>query len=94
MIDWLNDPSLKNMDPVKKELFQHAANQVEGKHGNSMASTLMNLILSANKKGVRFSQEEITLILNIMKRDKSPQEKAQIDHMVHTVTNMTHKYKR
>lgn len=91
MIDWLNDPSLKNMDPIKKELFRQAASQVDGKQGNSMATTLMGLIMSANKRGIKFTQDEITLVLNIMKQGKSPQEKAQIDHMVHMVTNMAQK---
>ena len=94
MIDWLNDPLLKDMDPLKKELFRQAASQVDGKQGNSMATTLMNLIMSANKRGIKFSQEEISLILNILKQGKSPQEKSQIDNMVHMVTTMSKKHKR
>ena len=89
MMDWLNDPALKDMDPIKKELFRKAASQLQGKSGNSMASTMMTLITSANKRGVRFTQEEITLILNIMKQGKTPKEKQQIDQMVQMVTNMS-----
>ena len=94
MMDWLNDPALKDMDPIKKELFRKAASQLQGKSGNSMASTMMTLITSANKRGVRFSQEEITLILNIMKQGKTPKEKQQIDQMVQMVTNMSKMNKR
>lgn len=88
MIDWLNDPALQNMDPVKKELFKTAAAQTSGKSGNSMASTLMSIITSANRKGIRFTSEEITLILKIMKQGKSPQEQQQIDRTVQMVTSM------
>ena len=89
MMDWLNDPALKDMDPIKKELFRKAASQLQGKSGNSMASTMMTLITSANKRGVRFTQEEISLILNIMKQGKTPKEKQQIDQMVQMITNMS-----
>lgn len=92
MIDWLNDPALKNMDPVKRMLFEQAAKQVEGKSGNAMASVMMSLITSARRKGISFSPEEISLILNMMKQGKSPQEKQQIDNMVTMVTNMMKKY--
>ncbi len=89
MMDWLNDPALKDMDPIKKELFRKAASQLQGKSGNSMASTMMTLITSANKRGVRFTQEEISLILNIMKQGKTTKERQQIDQMVQMVTNMS-----
>ena len=74
MMDWLNDPTLKDMDPLKKELFSKAASQLHGKSGNSMASTLMTLITSANQHGVKFTSEEISLILNIMMLGKDNQK--------------------
>ena len=94
MMDWLNDPALKDMDPIKKELFRKAASQLQGKSGNSMASTLMTLITSANRRGIKFTSEEISLILNIMKQGKTPQEKQQIDQMVQMITNMSKMNKR
>lgn len=94
MMDWLNDPALENMDPLKKELFRKAASQLQGKSGNSMASTLMTLITSANRRGIKFTSEEISLILNIMKQGKTQQEKQQIDQMVQMVTNMSKMNKR
>lgn len=94
MIDWLNDPALQNMDPLKIELIKTAADQVAGKSGNAMPSVLMSLITSANRKGIRFSSEEITLILNILKQGKSEQEQQQIDRTVQMVSSMMNKYKK
>ena len=37
MIDWLNDPMLKNMDPIKVELIKTAAAQTSGKSGRALA---------------------------------------------------------
>ena len=94
MIDWINDPALKNMDPIKIELFKTAAKQVEGKTGNSMPAVLMSLITSANRKGIRFSTEEINLILQLLKQGKSEQEKKQIDKTVQMVSSMMQKNKK
>ena len=94
MIDWLNDPLLQNMDPLKKELIKTAAAQTAGKSENSLAPALMSLITSANKKGIRFSSEEITLILTILKQGKSPNEQQQIDRTVQMVSSMLSKNKK
>lgn len=94
MIDWLNDPLLQNMDPLKKELIQTAASQTIGKSGNSLAPVLMSLITSANRKGIRFTSDEITLILNILKQGKSPNEQQQIDRTVQMVSSMLSKGKK
>ena len=93
MIDWLNDPALQKLDPIKKELFRTAASKTMGKSGNSMATVMMSLITSANKKGIHFTPEEISLILSVMKRGKSPQEQQQIDRMVQMVMNMMKQYR-
>lgn len=46
---------------------------------------MLSLIVSANKRGIRFTPEETDLILAIMKEGKSDSEKKQIDHMVDSV---------
>ena len=66
MIDWLNDPMLKNMDPIKVELIKTAAAQTSGKSGRALAPVSMTLITNANKKGIR-SPDEISLILELIK---------------------------
>lgn len=85
--NWINHPDMENLDPIKLELIKNAAAQVNGKSGNSMATVMMALITSANKRGIRFTSDEVTLILEILKEGKSPQEKNQIDNMVKMVTN-------
>lgn len=84
---WINHPRMDNLDPIKLELIKNAATQVSGKNGNSMATVMMALITSANRRGIRFTPDEISLILEILKDGKSQQEIAQIDNMVKMVTN-------
>lgn len=88
MIDWINNPALKNMDPAKLELFKLAASQVEGKSRNAMAPIMMSLIMNANKKGIQFTPDEISLILQVLKQGKSPAEQQSIDQTVQLVQSM------
>ena len=94
MIDWLNHPLLENMDPIKIELIKTAASQTSGKSGNSLAPVLMSLITSANRKGIRFSSEEVSLILSILKQGKTPQEQQQIDQTIQMVSGMMARQKK
>ncbi len=91
MIDWLNDPMLKNMDPIKVELIKTAAAQTSGKSGRALAPVLMTLITNANKKGIRFSPDEISLILELIKEGKTQKEKEQIDRTIQMVISMLKK---
>ncbi len=85
MEEWMNHPAMKNLDPVKLELIRTAARQTKGKSGKELAPVMLSLIVSANKRGIRFTPEETDLILAIMKEGKSDSEKNQIDHMVDSV---------
>lgn len=91
MIDWLNDPMLKNMDPIKVELIKTAAAQTSGKSGRALTPVLMTLITNANKKGIRFSPDEISLILELIKEGKTQKEKEQIDRTIQMVMSMLKK---
>ena len=85
METWMNHPAMENLDPVKLKLLKRAAEQTKGKSGNALATVMLSLIVSANKQGIRFSQDEIDLILTILKEGKSETEKQHIDQMVSSV---------
>lgn len=85
MNEWMNHPAMKTIDPVKLELIKAAAKQTEGKSGKAMAPIMMALITNANKRGIRFSPEEFSLIIGILKEGKSDAEQAQIDQTVKMV---------
>lgn len=87
----MNDPSLQNMSPEKQELFRLAASQVTGKSGSAMAPIMMSLITNANKKGIQFTPDEMTLVLQALKNGKSPAEQQNIDKTVQLVQTMMRK---
>ena len=88
MLDWLKDPALQSMDPAKRELFTLAATQLAGKPQKSMAPIMMSLITNANKRGITFTQNEISLILKILKQDKPVEQQKNIDQTVQMVSSM------
>lgn len=88
MTDWLNDPRLKDLDPLKAELIKNAAAQTSGKSGNALVPILMALITNANRKGIQFSHDEVSLILDLMKEGKTPKERAQIDKAIQMISSM------
>ncbi len=82
---------LKNMDPVKLELIRSAASKTKGKSGKALAPVMMALITSANKKGIRFTPDEMTMIISILKEGKSEEEQARIDQMLKMIHGMLKK---
>lgn len=93
MEEWMNNPAMKNLDPAKLELIRMAANRTSGKTGKDLAPVMLALITSANKQGIRFSQDEITLILEILKEGKSKEEQEQIDRTVQMTNSLFQKHR-
>ena len=56
-----------------------------GKNGKALVPVMMSLITGANKRGIRFTPDEISLILSVIKEGKSKEEQAQIDQMVQMI---------
>lgn len=91
MNDWMNHPLLKNINPMKYNLIQMAATKTAGKSGKELMPIMMALITSANKQGIHFTPDEITLILDIIKEGKTSEEKAQIDSTIQMVKTILSK---
>ena len=85
MNEWMNNPAMQSMDPVKMELIRTA--QTQGKSGKSLAPIMMALITNANKKGIQFTPDEFSLVLSVLKDGKSKEEQDQIENMVRMVSS-------
>lgn len=92
MNDWMNNPAMKNIDPIKLELIKTAASKTSGKFGKELAPIMMALISGANKQGIRFTPEEMTLILDILKDGKSKEEREQIDRTINMTSSLFRKH--
>ena len=81
MQDWMKDPSLSGIDPAKLAMLQSFASQGANKSQNDILPLLMTAAASSKKKGLQFTQNEIDMIINVMKTGKSKQDIAKIDKM-------------
>ena len=83
---------MKNIDPAKLELIKMAAQKTSGKSGRDLAPVMLALITSANTQGIRFSPDEVSLILEILKDGKSKEEQAQIDRTMRMTSSLFNKH--
>ena len=82
---------MKNIDPAKLELIKLAAEQTAGKSGKELAPIMLALITSANKKGLRFTSDEVSLIFEILKEGKSKEEQEQLDKTIRMTNSIFQK---
>lgn len=94
MNEWMNNPQIQGMDPAKLELIKMAASRTSGKSGRDLAPVMLALITGANKQGIRFSPDEVTLILEIMKEGKSKEEQEQIDRTVKMTSSIFQRHQK
>ena len=71
-----------------------AASRTSGKTGRELAPIMLALITNANKQGIRFSPDEVNLILEIMKEGKSREEQEQIDKTVKMTSTIFQKHNK
>lgn len=77
--EWMNNPAMKQIDPAKLELIRMAAERTAGRSGRDLVPVMLALINGADRQGIRFTPDEMTLILEILKEGKSEEEQEQID---------------
>ncbi|MCI6006446.1 MAG: hypothetical protein SOY73_12555 [Blautia sp.] len=80
--DWKDNPRLKGMDKSKLDILQNLAEQGNGKSASDMLPFLMSAAAQGKNKGLNFSSQEISTIIEVLKMGKSPQEAARLDRIV------------
>lgn len=78
--NWSENPALNQIDPAKLQMLISMADQAKGKSQTDLLPFLMSAAGSASGK-MKFSQEEMDTIINVMKIGRSPQEIRKIDRM-------------
>ena len=71
-----------------------AASKTSGKTGKELAPVMLALITSANKQGIQFTPDEVTLILEILKQGKSKEEQEQIDRTVQMTSSIFKRHRQ
>jgi hypothetical protein len=80
--DWMNNESLHNIDKSKLEALQELANQGGQKNQTELMNFLMAFMSSNGGNKPQFSSDEVSLILQALKKGKSPKEQAKMDRVI------------
>ena len=80
--DWKDNPKLAGLDKSKLDMLQNLADQGSQKSASDMLPFLLSAANQGQNNGLRFSSDEISLILEVLKMGKSPEEAAKLDRIV------------
>lgn len=78
---WINHPSIKNIDPRKLAVLVDLVNEAEGKPLDKSLPVLLKARAKLSTLGLSFTNEETSLILDILSKDMSPAEKIKFENM-------------
>lgn len=73
-----NDPRLKNLMPLKRQIILELANGSHNATMEQMLPQIMKLNRELQKRNLSFSKEESNLIMDIMMEQASPAERRKI----------------
>lgn len=82
MNDWKNNPKLKNIAPEKLALLEKLAQGMKGKTPAETMPLLMAALSSAKAQGLSFTQDEMDLIIELLKSSASKEEAGRIEKML------------
>lgn len=80
--DWMQDPSLSEIDPVKLEFLQMLVFESSSIPKDKMLPYLLSVAKKRIDNHIEYSKEEIELIVNVIKKHAKADELAKIDKLL------------
>ncbi|MDD3279817.1 MAG: hypothetical protein PHG16_13200 [Lachnospiraceae bacterium] len=90
MSDWTTDPKLSGIDPAKLSMLQAFAAQGSNKTQKELLPLLMAAASNSKKKGIQFSPQEITRIIEVLRSGQSQDGNAKTEQMLNLMRMMKH----
>ena len=78
---WINEPAFKNMHPLKLKVLKDLANDTAGKPPSQTIPYLLKAQQTLKASNLSFSKEESTLLIEILTKDMTPEEKQQVERL-------------
>lgn len=75
----------KTMHPVKLQIMKELVDNMQGKSMKEAAPLLMGAMNQLKGHNLSFSPEETKILMEILTKDMSPQEKAKVEMMKNVV---------
>lgn len=80
-VSWMNHPALKNIDPRKQAILVELVNESEGKPLDKSLPCLMRASTKLKAQNLSFTPEESNLMIEILSKDMTPQDKMKLEAM-------------
>lgn len=80
-MSWIHNPALKNIDPKKLDIITSLIKNTSGKPIAQSIPFLMQANREVQKEGLSFTEDETSLIMDILTKDMSDAEKESINKM-------------
>lgn len=80
--DWMNDESLKNIEPYKLQFLQALVFESSNLKKEQMLPFLMAVMKRGKEKNVSFSEDEISAIVSVLRKSATPEELSKIEKIM------------
>lgn len=80
--DWMNDESLKNIEPYKLQFLQALVFESSNLKKEQMLPFLMAVMKRGKEKNVSFSEDEISAIVAVLRKSATPEEFSKIEKIM------------
>ena len=80
--DWMNDESLKNIEPYKLQFLQALVFKSSNLKKEQMLPFLMAVMKRGKEKNVSFSEDEISAIVAVLRKSATPEELSKIEKIM------------
>ena len=80
--DWMNDESLKNIEPYKLQFLQALVFESSNLKKEQLLPFLMAVMKRGKDKNVSFSEDEISAIVAVLRKSATPEELSKIEKIM------------
>ena len=80
-LSWIKHPAMEHIDPRKLAILVDLANEAEGKPLDQSLPFIMNANTKLRAQNLSFSKEENELLVEVLSKDMSLQDKMKLDMM-------------
>ena len=80
--DWMTDPALMNIPIQKLQFLQTMLFESQKHSGKEMLPFFMSLAMKAKKQNISYSQEEIDIIIPVLKKFASEDEIQKMNQII------------
>lgn len=80
--EWMRDASLKNIDPSKLDFLQKLVFEINSLSDKEKLPFLLALANRAKKENISFNEEEVSTIIEVLKKHSTPEEVRKMDMML------------